>query len=94
MAEVKYKEYFEREYQQVHHLRMADRVKIPDSISYADVGHLTAEVRQRLEEIRPKTLGQASRISGVTPAAVAVLEVYIRKQNGNSREQVLSSAHS
>ncbi len=94
MAEVKYKEYFEREYQQVHHLRMADRVKIPDSISYADVGHLTAEVRQRLEEIRPKTLGQASRISGVTPAAVAVLEVYIRKQNGNSREQALSSAHS
>ena len=42
---------------------MADRVKIPESISYAEVGHLTAEVRQRLEQIRPKTLGQASRIS-------------------------------
>ena len=91
LAEVKYKEYFEREYQQVHHLRMADRVKIPDSISYADVGHLTAEVRQRLEQIRPKTLGQASRISGVTPAAVAVLEVYIRKQSGNSREEAAST---
>ncbi len=87
LAEVKYKEYFEREYQQVHHLRMADRVKIPESISYSGVGHLTAEVRQRLEQIRPKTLGQASRISGVTPAAVAVLEVYIRKQSGNSREE-------
>ncbi|MDE0331094.1 MAG: tRNA uridine-5-carboxymethylaminomethyl(34) synthesis enzyme MnmG [Nitrospinae bacterium] len=87
LAEVKYKEYFEREYQQVHHLRMADRVKIPDSISYADVGHLTAEVRQRLEQVRPKTLGQASRISGVTPAAVAVLEVYIRKQSGDSRKE-------
>ena len=92
LAEVKYKEYFEREYQQVSHLRMADRVKIPESLSYAEVGHLTAEVRQRLQEIRPKTLGQASRISGVTPAAIAVLEVYIRKQGGNSREQALSSA--
>ena len=91
LAEVKYKEYFEREYQQVSHLRMADRVKIPESLSYAEVGHLTAEVRQRLQEIRPKTLGQASRISGVTPAAIAVLEVYIRKQGGNSREQALSS---
>ncbi len=91
LAEVKYKEYFEREYQQVHHLRMADRVKIPESISYAEVGHLTAEVRQRLEQIRPKTLGQASRISGVTPAAVAVLEVYIRKQSGNSREETAST---
>lgn len=90
LAEVKYKEYFEREYQQVHHLRMADRVKIPESISYSEVGHLTAEVRQRLEQIRPKTLGQASRISGVTPAAVAVLEVYIRKQSGNSREEAAS----
>lgn len=90
LAEVKYKEYFEREYQQVHHLRMADRVKIPEGISYSEVGHLTAEVRQRLEQIRPKTLGQASRISGVTPAAVAVLEVYIRKQSGNSREEAAS----
>ena len=91
LAEVKYKEYFEREYQQVHHLRMADRVKIPENISYSDVGHLTAEVRQRLEQIRPKTLGQASRISGVTPAAVAVLEVYIRKHNGNAREEAAST---
>ncbi len=91
LAEVKYKEYFEREYQQVHHLRMADRVKIPEGISYADVGHLTAEVRQRLEQIRPETLGQASRISGVTPAAVAVLEVYIRKQSGDSREEAAST---
>ncbi len=91
LAEVKYKEYFEREYQQVHHLRMADRVKIPESISYSDVGHLTAEVRQRLEQIRPKTLGQASRISGVTPAAVAVLEVYIRKQSGDAREEAAST---
>lgn len=84
LAEIKYKEYFEREHRQVAHLRMADRVRIPRDVSYAEVSHLTAEVRQRLERIRPRTLGQASRISGVTPAAIAVLEVHLRKRSGES----------
>ncbi len=79
LAEAKYKEYFEREYRQVSHLRAADRVRIPEDLSYAEVSHLSAEVRQRLQEVRPRTLGQAGRISGVTPAAIAVLEVYLRK---------------
>ena len=88
LAEVKYKEYLEREAQQVAVLRAADRVRIPEELRYAEVSHLTAEVRQRLEEVRPRTLGQASRISGVTPAAIAVLEVHLRRgqipQNGGS----------
>ncbi len=79
LAEVKYKDYFEREAKQVQLLRSADRVKIPDNFPYAEVHNLTAEVRQRLEEIRPGTLGQAARISGVTPTAVAVLEVHLRR---------------
>ncbi|MBI2132084.1 MAG: hypothetical protein HYT99_04615, partial [Candidatus Tectomicrobia bacterium] len=83
LAEVKYKEYFEWETQQVAVLRAADRVRIPEDLRYAEVAHLTAEVRQRLEEVRPRTLGQASRISGVTPAAIAVLEVHLRKAQGN-----------
>ncbi len=78
-AEVRYKEYLVREAQQVATLRAADRVRIPEAFPYAEVSHLTAEVRQRLEEVRPRTLGQASRISGVTPAAVALLEVHLRK---------------
>jgi tRNA uridine 5-carboxymethylaminomethyl modification enzyme len=78
LAEVKYKDYFAREAKQVELLQLADRVKIPENFPYAEVHNLTAEVRQRLEEIRPGTLGQAARISGVTPAAVAVLEVYLR----------------
>ncbi len=86
LAEIRYKEYFERERQQVSLLRMANRVRIPESISYDDVSHLSAEVRQRLQEIQPKTLGQASRISGVTPAAIAVLEVYVRKRNEKARQ--------
>lgn len=83
LAEVKYKEYFEWEAQQVAVLRAADRVRIPEDLRYAEVAHLTAEVRQRLGEVRPRTLGQASRISGVTPAAIAVLEVHLRKAQGN-----------
>jgi tRNA uridine 5-carboxymethylaminomethyl modification enzyme len=87
LAEIKYKEYLEREAQQVAVLRAADRVRIPEDLRYAEVSHLTAEVRQRLEEVRPRTLGQASRVSGVTPAAIAVLEVHLRRaqgKNGNS----------
>jgi tRNA uridine 5-carboxymethylaminomethyl modification enzyme len=84
LAEVKYKEYFEWEAQQVAVLRAADRVRIPEDLRYAEVAHLTAEVRQRLEEVRPRTLGQASRISGVTPAAIAVLEVHLRKAQGHN----------
>jgi len=85
LAEIRYREYLEREAQQVAVLRAADRVRIPETLSYKDIKHLTAEVRQRLEEVRPRTLGQASRISGVTPAAVAVLEVHLRRANSPGR---------
>ena len=88
LAEVKYKEYLDREAQQVEILRAADRVRIPEGLRFGEVPHLTAEVRQRLEEVRPRTLGQASRVSGVTPAAIAVLEVHLRRacsgQSGDS----------
>ncbi len=92
LAEVKYKDYFKRESRQVAVLRAADRVRIPDSFSYREVKNLTAEVRQRLEEIQPKTLGQATRISGVTPAALTVLEFHLRRAAasaapGGSREE-------
>ena len=79
-AEISYKEYFEREARQVAALRAADRVRIPGDFSFGDVRHITAEVRQRLEEVKPRTLGQAGRISGVTPAAVTMLEVHLRRK--------------
>ncbi|MED5579899.1 MAG: tRNA uridine-5-carboxymethylaminomethyl(34) synthesis enzyme MnmG [Nitrospinota bacterium] len=85
-AEVKYKEYFQREEQQVIRLRSADKIPIPKTISYDNVTHLTAEVRQRLSQVRPKSLGQASRVSGVTPAAIAVLEVYLKRFSSQSKE--------
>tara|TARA_B100000686_G_scaffold101655_1_gene108868 strand:+ start:4077 stop:5990 length:1914 start_codon:yes stop_codon:yes gene_type:complete len=89
-AEVKYKEYFQREKQQVIRLRSADKVPIPESISYDQVTHLTAEARQRLAKVKPKSLGQASRVSGVTPAAIAVLEVYLKRLSGKPKENQAS----
>ena len=86
-AEVKYKEYFQREEQQVVRLRSADKVPIPDSVSYDEVAHLTAEVKQRLAQVKPKSLGQARRVSGVTPAAIAVLEVYLKRLSSQPKQK-------
>jgi tRNA uridine 5-carboxymethylaminomethyl modification enzyme len=80
LAEITYKEYFEREARQVATLRAADRVRIPGDFSFREVKHITAEVLQRLEEVRPRTLGQAGRISGVTPAAITMLEIHLRRK--------------
>ena len=53
---------------------------IPEDINYTDVANLASEAKQKLEEIRPITLGQASRISGVNPADISILMVYLRKK--------------
>ncbi|MFT6039477.1 MAG: tRNA uridine 5-carboxymethylaminomethyl modification enzyme, partial [Candidatus Azotimanducaceae bacterium] len=54
-------------------------VEIPETFSYATVTGLSNEVRQKLEQVRPATVGQAGRISGVTPAAVSLLLVFLKK---------------
>ena len=61
---------------------MESRV-IPDSINYDDVPSLRIEARQKLKEIRPENLGQASRIAGVSPADISVLAVYLKKAGSN-----------
>ena len=53
--------------------------KIPEDIDYSKIPNLASEARQKLAEIRPTTLGQASRISGVNPADISILMVYLRK---------------
>ncbi|MDA0998924.1 MAG: tRNA uridine-5-carboxymethylaminomethyl(34) synthesis enzyme MnmG [bacterium] len=83
LAEVQYKEYVLREGRQVATLRAADRIRIPESFDFKEIKHLKFEVRQRLTEVQPRTLGQASRISGVTPAAIALLEVHLRRSSAS-----------
>jgi tRNA uridine 5-carboxymethylaminomethyl modification enzyme len=73
--EMKYAGYIEAEKLMVKKLREVEDIKIPDGFDYLAVTNISNEVREKLEAIRPTTLGQASRIPGVTPAAVAVLMI-------------------
>ena len=83
-TEVKYAGYIAQQDRQVSQLREAERRGIPQAFRYSDIPGLSREVREKLERVRPQTLGQAGKIPGVTPAAVAVLDVYlsIDRQHG------------
>ncbi len=76
-TELKYSGYIAQQDRQVARLRLSDSRQLPVDFVYSDVPGLSAEVRQKLTHVRPATLGQAARIPGVTPAAIAVLDVYL-----------------
>ncbi|GIU80587.1 MAG: tRNA uridine 5-carboxymethylaminomethyl modification enzyme MnmG [Bryobacteraceae bacterium] len=76
-TEVKYDGYLRQQERMVERLRAAESRRIPGDFDYATVPGLSREIREKLERVRPETLGQASRIPGVTPAAVAVLDCYL-----------------
>lgn len=75
----KYEGYIKRQQEQVDQFRRAENITIPERFEYAKIPGLTAEVREKLTKVSPRTLGQAARISGVTPAAIAILSVWIRR---------------
>jgi tRNA uridine 5-carboxymethylaminomethyl modification enzyme len=76
-TETKYAGYISQQQRQIERLRDSDLRRIPASFEFADIPGLSTEARQKLERVRPQTLGQAGRIPGITPAAVAVLDVYL-----------------
>ena len=77
--ELKYEGYINRQMRQVDQFIKLETKKIPDNIDYHDVYSLRKEAEQKLSEIRPSSVGQASRISGVSPADISVLLVYLEK---------------
>jgi tRNA uridine 5-carboxymethylaminomethyl modification enzyme len=77
--QVKYAGYIERQQQMVEKFRRLEQKLLPRDLDYFAVPNLTTEVRQKLSEIRPTSLGQASRISGITPAALSILMIYMKK---------------
>ncbi|MEE3378324.1 MAG: tRNA uridine-5-carboxymethylaminomethyl(34) synthesis enzyme MnmG [Lachnospiraceae bacterium] len=79
--EIKYEGYIARQERQVAQFAKTEKKRIPADIDYDDVKSLRLEARQKLMEFRPETLGQASRISGVTPADVNVLYVYLKQHH-------------
>ena len=78
---LKYEGYIDRQMRQVEHFLKMEKKKIPDDIDYSEVRNLRIEARQKLEAIRPKSIGQASRISGVSPADVTMLIMHITSHN-------------
>ena len=75
--EIKYAGYLKRELGRVERMRRQERRRIPDGFAFTGVPGLSREVVQRLTQVRPETLGQASRVPGVTPAAISVLGAYL-----------------
>ncbi len=75
--EIKYDGYIKRQQSQVEHFKKLENKKIPSTINYEDIHNLRKEARQKLNEIRPENIGQASRISGVSPADISVLFIYL-----------------
>ncbi len=88
--DIKYEGYIERQKKQVEQFEKLENRRIPGDINYDDVESLRLEARQKLKDLRPSSIGQASRMSGVTPADVAVLLIYLEKtgrKNENINEQ-------
>ena len=75
---IKYKGYIEKERDNVAKLLRLETIKIPDDFDYSKLGSLSMEARQKLNKIQPKTIAQAGRISGVSPADINVLLIYLK----------------
>ena len=77
----KYSGYLKRQKDEIERQKHHEELRLPENIDYADVGGLSNEARQRLRDVRPATLGQAARIPGLTPAAVSLLLVHLKKRD-------------
>lgn len=77
--EIRYEGYIRKAKRDAQHLRVMDQVRLPEDMDYNQVANLSLEARQKLSLVQPLTMGQASRISGVNPADIAVLAVYLEQ---------------
>jgi len=76
---VKYSGYIERQNKQVEQFKKLEAKKLPKDINYDEISGLRLEARQKLNKLKPLSIGQASRISGVSPADISVLLVYLEQ---------------
>ena len=84
--EVKYEGYIKKSIQQVEKLKKMNEMKIPKDLDYDDVPSLAIEAREKLKKVLPLTIGQASRISGVNPADISILLVFLEQRRGRNDE--------
>ncbi len=80
---IKYEGYINKAKKEVNRMHELEDVKLPEDIDYNKVPNLASEARQKLEQVRPISVGQASRISGVNPADISILLIYLKKGNKN-----------
>jgi tRNA uridine 5-carboxymethylaminomethyl modification enzyme len=79
--QAKYAGYIDRQQTEINRTRRYDHLRLPDNVNYSNVSGLSNEVSEKLEQQKPETLGQASRIPGVTPAAISLLLVHLKKKS-------------
>jgi len=78
--QLKYEGYVSRQLAIVERFQKMENVRLPDDLDYSEISGLSREVSEKLTRIQPRSLGQASRISGITPAALTLLSFYIKKR--------------
>lgn len=81
--EIKYEGFIQRQIKDIDKFKHIEKIKIPEHIVYEHVHGLSNEIKQKLSQFRPLNLGQANRISGVTPAAITILMIYLKKLSSN-----------
>ncbi|MDD5454309.1 MAG: tRNA uridine-5-carboxymethylaminomethyl(34) synthesis enzyme MnmG [Candidatus Ratteibacteria bacterium] len=85
--EVKYEGYIKRELAEVNKFKNLEKIKIPAGIDYGKIPGISFEIKEKLSKFKPLNLGQASRISGVTPVAISILIVYLRKVKVKTKKE-------
>jgi tRNA uridine 5-carboxymethylaminomethyl modification enzyme len=83
--QIKYKGYIEKQKIQVEHYKKLEEKRLPQDMDYLHMDGLRLEARQKLDRIKPANVGQASRVSGVSPADITVLLVQLEKYNKNAK---------
>ena len=84
-VEIKYVGYLDRQLEMVNRSKKMEASRLPTDFNYSTVSGLSREVQEKLMRIKPQSLGQAARIPGITPAAISLLSVYLRRHGGTSR---------
>jgi len=84
--EIKYEGFIKRQLSEIGRLNKIERINIPPGIDYENIHGLSSEAKEKLSSLKPLNLGQASRISGVTPAAISILMVYLEKTRRNNKQ--------
>lgn len=81
----KYAGYIERQQEEIERLRASENLRLPADFDYVSISGLSKEIQHKLAQVRPETLGQASRIPGVTPAAVSLLMIHLKKRSAGQQ---------